>query len=72
MPSSLPWQNSENESGYTRTSFPRPPCEINNGKVIDKEGQDRTIAFISGAESCLAVAIAQQAELCILKEGSPS
>lgn len=59
---------------------PRPPAEIQGGsgpdvlagsiKIINKEGQDVTAEFIQGAEAALA--LCHDAELAILKEGSPS
>lgn len=61
---------------------PREPADIKGGsgydvlngtaKVIDKQGQDLTEAFIKGAEQVLAVAKAQQADGIFLKSRSPS
>ncbi|MDO4541537.1 MAG: DUF523 domain-containing protein [Bacillota bacterium] len=51
---------------------PRPPAEIQGDRVVDAEGVDRTAAFHKGAHRVLAKAKEYGAELCILKESSPS
>lgn len=51
---------------------PRPPAEIQNGLVVDKEGTDVTEAFLKGAEIVLNLANKHNAELCVLKANSPS
>lgn len=51
---------------------PRPPAEIQNRRVIDKEGTDVTEAFLKGANLTLALAKENAAELCLLKANSPS
>lgn len=51
---------------------PRPPCEIINGRVINKEGADQTDEFLRGAEEGLRLARLVGAEEAILKAGSPS
>ena len=51
---------------------PRPPAEIRDGRVIDKEGKDVTAEFLLGAEKTLALAKKHRPELCILKANSPS
>lgn len=51
---------------------PRPPAEICGDRVIDKEGNDVTNAFLLGAEKVLNLAVSVNAELCILKANSPS
>ncbi|HMM05726.1 MAG TPA: DUF523 domain-containing protein [Clostridiales bacterium] len=53
-------------------SSPRPPAEIQNGRVVDKEGKDLTAAFLKGAEVTLSLAKKHAASLCILKANSPS
>lgn len=53
-------------------SIPRPPCEIYENRVFNKEGLDQTEAFIAGAHKCLYTAQKYQASECILKESSPS
>lgn len=51
---------------------PRPPAEIRDGRVVDKEGKDVTAEFLLGAEKTLALAKKHHPELCILKANSPS
>ena len=51
---------------------PRPPAEIRDGRVVDKEGKDVTAEFLLGAEKTLALAKKYHPELCILKANSPS
>ena len=51
---------------------PRPPAEIRDGRVIDKEGKDVTAEFLLGAKKTVAVAKKHHPELCILKANSPS
>ncbi|MDI6706698.1 MAG: DUF523 domain-containing protein [Bacillota bacterium] len=52
--------------------IPRSPCEISEGKVINKEGNDVTQNFIEGAEKTLEIAKIVGAERAILKQRSPS
>ena len=62
---------------------PRPPAEISAGaggakvllgqaRVIDRQGQDVSHAFISGARHVLEQAQSQNIRVAVLKEGSPS
>ncbi len=51
---------------------PRPPAEIINGRVIDKEGRDVTIEFTKGAEIVLELARNYKCKKAILKSRSPS
>ncbi|OOV06598.1 purine-nucleoside phosphorylase [Rhodoferax fermentans] len=62
---------------------PRPPAEISLGaggakvllgqaRVIDRQGQDVSDAFISGARHVLVQAQSQDIRVAVLKEGSPS
>lgn len=61
---------------------PRPPAEIAGGtgvdvlegdaRVVTEEGTDVTDAYLAGARSALEAARAAEAELALLKEGSPS
>ena len=51
---------------------PRPPCEISEGKVINKDGRDVTLEFKKGAEETLKIAKMFGCEYAILKERSPS
>ncbi|MDD3852302.1 MAG: DUF523 domain-containing protein [Syntrophomonadaceae bacterium] len=69
----------ETEGGL---SVPRSPCEIIGGdgrdvidgkaRVINKNAEDMTAAFINGAEQTLNTALQNQIELVILKDRSPS
>ena len=51
---------------------PRTPCERLGERVIDREGNDRTAAFLRGAEAALRAARAAGAVGAVLKERSPS
>ncbi len=51
---------------------PRETCEIKNGKVITKNGEDLTEKFIKGAEEVVKIAKLLGVKKAILKEGSPS
>jgi len=62
---------------------PRPPAEISPGaggakvllgqaRVFDRQGQDVSDAFISGAQHVLLQAQSQDIRVAVLKEGSPS
>ncbi|MGQ9498217.1 MAG: DUF523 domain-containing protein [Desulfotomaculales bacterium] len=61
---------------------PRPPAEIKHGsgrdvltgrvRVVDRNGQDVTDAYIKGARAALDVARAQGIRAAILKSRSPS
>ncbi|MEO3788437.1 DUF523 domain-containing protein [Actinocorallia sp. B10E7] len=51
---------------------PRPPAELQAGRVITVNGQDVTDAFTRGAELALAAARNAGARIAVLKEGSPS
>lgn len=51
---------------------PRPPCERRGDRVIDREGADRTAAFVKGAQAALEAAKAAGAVGAVLKERSPS
>ena len=53
-------------------STPRIPSEIKGDKVFNKEGQDVTKNFISGAKCALKIAKENNPELIILKAKSPS
>ena len=46
---------------------PRPPAEIRDGRVVDKEGKDVTAEFLLGAKKTLALAKKHHPELCIFK-----
>lgn len=51
---------------------PRVPCEIVNGKVVDRDGVDKTAEFLLGASRSLALAKKHNCSRAILKENSPS
>ena len=57
---------------------PRPPAELMEGRVVDREGKDVSAEFRRGAEAALENALAaagekgQDLELAILKARSPS
>lgn len=53
-------------------STPRIPCEIKDGKVFNKAGEDVTAEFELGAEKTLAIARENGVRVAILKQGSPS
>ncbi len=53
-------------------STPRSPCEICGGRVVDKNGEDRTDSFRRGAEAVLAAAKAYGATQALLQKRSPS
>lgn len=51
---------------------PRPVCEILNGRVFNKDGQDRTEVFSRGAHLTLELAQKHGIRSVIFKERSPS
>jgi uncharacterized protein YbbK (DUF523 family) len=51
---------------------PRIPCEIVDGIVRNKDGENKDKKFRSGAEICLKKAIDEKADLAILQSRSPS
>lgn len=53
-------------------STPRPPSEIQNGRVMTNQGTDVTAQFIAGAEVALKVALEKGATEAYLKSKSPS
>ena len=53
-------------------SIPRNCCEIKNGRVIDKKGNDLTKEFKKGAKEALRIARMYKAKEAILKSRSPS
>lgn len=53
-------------------SIPRIPCEIKNGKVVDREGNDKTREFKQGAQKTLELAQQIHATHAILQSRSPS
>lgn len=53
-------------------STPRTPSERKGDGVVSSEGEDRTDAFLRGAEEALRIAKLYGCESAILKERSPS
>ena len=53
-------------------STPRLPCEIQNAKVIRKDGADMTSFYEKGAQTALNLAKKHGCKIAILKEKSPS
>ena len=53
-------------------STPRLPCELQNSKVIRKDGVDLTKEYTLGAEKALALCKKMGCKIAILKEKSPS
>lgn len=53
-------------------SIPRTCCEIKDGKVIDKEGNDKTYEYVKGAKVALEIAKENDIDLAILQARSPS
>lgn len=51
---------------------PRPPCEILAGRVVDRNGADRTESFQQGAQAVLALAQTYGAAQALLQNRSPS
>lgn len=51
---------------------PRCPCEIKDGKVISKEGEDKTSFFNDGAKITLDIGLREDLHKAILKSNSPS
>jgi len=51
---------------------PRTPCEIIDGKVISKIGEDLTDVFLSGAKQVLKIAKENNCSIAFLKQRSPS
>lgn len=51
---------------------PRPPAERQGGRVINKEGQDVTEAFVRGTAEVLRLADLYGCKAALLKERSPS
>jgi len=53
-------------------STPRTPCEIIEGRVISKDGEDRTESYKKGAQIALEIALKNNCEIAVLKSNSPS
>lgn len=53
-------------------STPRPPCEIRDGRVLTRDGQDCTAAFRRGAAEAMRLYRLLGCQRAILKSRSPS
>lgn len=51
---------------------PRPPCEIMQGRVLCRDGSDKTAEFEAGAMAALDIYRLSGCEMAILKARSPS
>lgn len=51
---------------------PRIPCEIKNGRAINKNGEDKTAEYVKGAEEVLRLARLFGCDTAVLKARSPS
>ena len=51
---------------------PRPPCELNNGRALTRDGTDLTANYTAGAAHALRLAREHGIRFAILKEKSPS
>lgn len=51
---------------------PRTPCELRDGRVISRDGEDCTAQFTAGAAYALTLAQRHGIGLAIFKENSPS
>ncbi len=51
---------------------PRIPCEIRNGRVINREGEDKTAEYTRGAKEVLRLARLLNCTAAVLKKKSPS
>lgn len=57
---------------FAKLPVPRPPAEIKNGRVYNKNGEDLTEKFKEGAKTALEKAIENGCTAAVLKERSPS
>lgn len=53
-------------------SIPRVPCEIIKDKVINKNGEDKTLNYQKGANHALEICKSNNITKALLKEKSPS
>jgi len=51
---------------------PRTPSERRGSRVVMRDGRDVTENFLSGAERCYEIYLAEGCEMCILEARSPS
>ena len=61
---------------FGKLPIPRTPSEIDTTaselRVISSDGEDRTAAFLEGAERCVKIAREQGCTLAVMKAKSPS
>lgn len=53
-------------------STPRSPCEIYEGRVVSKDGEDTTDYFVNGADMVVDLAKQEGIDLAVFKSRSPS
>lgn len=53
-------------------TVPRTPCEIINGRIVSRDGIDRTEAYLLGSEKVLEICLKNDIKKAILKQNSPS
>lgn len=51
---------------------PRKPCEIKNGRVINRDGEDMTEFYLKGARAALELCRKYNVRKAVLKQNSPS
>lgn len=51
---------------------PRPPCEIRDGRVFNQANEDRTDAFVHGAQQSKEICELTRCQAAVLKSRSPS
>ena len=51
---------------------PRIPCEIKEGRSLNREGEDKTSEYTKGAEEVLRLARLLECDIAVLKKKSPS
>ena len=51
---------------------PRIPCEIKNGRAVNRNGEDKTDEYVRGAEEVLRLARLFGCDTAVLKARSPS
>lgn len=51
---------------------PRTPCEIQNGRIVSSDGEDRTEAYLLGSQKVLELCKKYKIKKAILKQNSPS
>ena len=57
---------------YGGLTTPRPPAEIRDGRVVNREGEDVTLQYEKGAREVLKLARFFDCKVAVLKERSPA